>query len=392
MPYETLYRRARPMTFDEVKGQEIIVRSLRNQIRKNRIGHAYLFSGVRGTGKTSVARIFARAVNCENPQDGNPCNQCPTCRAILQGTSNNVIEIDAAANGRIENIRDIESLIVRKPVRGRFFTFIIDETQEMKPGAVNAFLKTLEEPPSWVVFILATTSLRNMPQTILSRCQEYDFRRIGSGDIEEQMRMLLAKDGIAAEEKALSYIARKAEGSMRDALSILDRAVAFCGEGTLTCEKVMSASGEADVSRYAETAEALLRGDAGRAVRIFGEILLSGAGAEQFRMELLRYLRGLLLGDDDAEDDASGAGDNEPTGAADNAPAGAAEIRLLIGCLSDGFRLAQESVTDRVLTETALIEAAGLAKRAGKERALAERLDRIEGRLEALKSTESGQR
>ena len=227
MSYTALYRKWRPSNFDEVKGQDHIVTTLRNQIKNDRIGHAYLFCGTRGTGKTSVAKILAKAVNCSHPVDGNPCGECEVCRAVAAGASMNVIEIDAASNNGVDNIREIKEEVAYPPTQGRFKVYIIDEVHMLSIGAFNALLKTLEEPPAYVIFILATTEAHKIPITILSRCQRYDFRRISIETISDRLSELMDAEGITADGKALRYVAKAADGSMRDALSLLDQCLAF---------------------------------------------------------------------------------------------------------------------------------------------------------------------
>ena len=199
MSYTALYRKFRPDTFEDVKGQEHIVTTLKNQIKADRIGHAYLFCGTRGTGKTTVAKILAKTVNCEHPVDGNPCNQCDMCRSIQDGTSMNVIEIDAASNNGVDNIREIREEVAYRPTQGKYKVYIIDEVHMLSTGAFNALLKTLEEPPSYVIFILATTEAHKIPITILSRCQRYDFRRITIDTIAARLMELMEKEHIQAE-------------------------------------------------------------------------------------------------------------------------------------------------------------------------------------------------
>ena len=243
MSYTALYRKFRPDNFKDVKGQDHIVTTLKNQIMADRIGHAYLFCGTRGTGKTSIAKLFAKTVNCENPVDGSPCGECASCKSIAAGASMNVIEIDAASNNGVDNIREIVDEVSYSPAEGKFKVYIIDEVHMLSIGAFNALLKTLEEPPSYVIFILATTEVHKIPITILSRCQRYDFKRISIETITERMQELMEAEGIQVEEKALRYVAKTADGSMRDALSLLDQCIAFHFGKELTYDKVLDVLG-----------------------------------------------------------------------------------------------------------------------------------------------------
>ena len=246
MSYMALYRKFRPGTFEDVKGQDHISRTLQNQIKANRIGHAYLFCGTRGTGKTSVAKIFAKAVNCEHPVDGSPCGECEMCRAISEGRSMNVIEIDAASNNGVDNIREIREEVAYRPTEGKYKVYIIDEVHMLSIGAFNALLKTLEEPPEYVIFILATTEAHKIPITILSRCQRYDFKRISIDTISERLMDLMEKEQVEVEERAIRYIAKAADGSMRDALSLLDQCIAFYLGQKLTYDHVLEVLGAVD--------------------------------------------------------------------------------------------------------------------------------------------------
>ena len=223
MAYTALYRKFRPDNYDDVKGQEHITTTLKNQIRSDRVGHAYLFCGTRGTGKTSVAKILAKAVNCENPVDGSPCGQCEMCKEIAAGNSMNVIEIDAASNNGVEDVRQIIDEVSYSPTRGKKKVYIIDEVHMLSTPAFNALLKTLEEPPEYVLFILATTEVHKIPITILSRCQRYDFHRITIDTIQDRLRQVVDAEGIKVDDKALRYVAKVADGSMRDSLSLLFR-------------------------------------------------------------------------------------------------------------------------------------------------------------------------
>lgn len=250
MSYTALYRKWRPVSFDEVKGQDHIVKTLKNQITSGRIGHAYLFCGTRGTGKTSIAKIFAKAVNCESPVDGSPCGECSMCRQIASSASLNVVEIDAASNNGVENIRDIRDQVQYPPTEGRYRVYIIDEVHMLSIGAFNALLKTLEEPPSYVIFILATTEVHKIPITILSRCQRYDFKRITIDTISARLHELTQAEQIDVEERALRYVAKAADGSMRDALSLLDQCTAFHFGEKLTYDNVLEVLGAVDNSVF----------------------------------------------------------------------------------------------------------------------------------------------
>ena len=295
MSYTALYRKFRPQDFEDVKGQEHIVTTLKNQIKADRIGHAYLFCGTRGTGKTTIAKILARAVNCEHPVDGSPCNTCKTCRTIMEGTSMNVIEIDAASNNGVDNIREIREEVAYRPTEGRYKVYIIDEVHMLSTGAFNALLKTLEEPPSYVIFILATTEAHKIPITILSRCQRYDFRRITVDTIADRLTELMNKEGNDVEEKAIRYIAKAADGSMRDALSLLDQCIAFYLGEKLTYEKVLENLGTVDTDIFSGLLRKILRQDTAGAVKTLEEIILQGKEMGQFVTDFIWYLRNLLL-------------------------------------------------------------------------------------------------
>ncbi|MCH5276106.1 MAG: DNA polymerase III subunit gamma/tau [Lachnospiraceae bacterium] len=295
MSYTALYRKFRPDKFEDVKGQEHIVTTLKNQINANRIGHAYLFTGTRGTGKTTVAKIFAKAVNCENPTDGSPCGECPTCRAIAGGASMNVIEIDAASNNGVDNIREIVDEVSYSPAEGKYKVYIIDEVHMLSIGAFNALLKTLEEPPSYVIFILATTEVHKIPITILSRCQRYDFRRITIDTIAERMRELMEEEQVQIEEKALRYVAKMADGSMRDGLSLLDQCIAFHLGQELTYDKVLDVLGAVDTEVFSRLFRHMLQADVQGCISVLEEIVMQGRELTQFIGDLTWYLRNLML-------------------------------------------------------------------------------------------------
>lgn len=295
MSYTALYRKWRPSVFEDVKGQDAIVTTLRNQIKSDRVGHAYLFCGTRGTGKTSVAKIMAKAVNCENPQDGSPCGECAMCKAIAAGASMNVMEIDAASNNGVDDVREMRDSINYSPAEGRYKVYIIDEAHMLSPAAFNALLKTLEEPPSYVIFILATTEAHKLPVTILSRCQRYDFKRITVDLISERINELMAVEGIEAEEKAVRYIAKTADGAMRDALSLLDQCAAFYFGQKLTYDKVLEVLGAVDTRIFSELSRNLMARNVSDSLKIVEEAVMSGRDLMQFANDFAWYLRNMLL-------------------------------------------------------------------------------------------------
>lgn len=296
MSYTALYRKWRPDEFEEVKGQEHIVTTLKNQIKHDRIGHAYIFRGTRGTGKTTVARIFAKAVNCEHPlEDGSPCNECSSCKAISAGRSMDVREIDAASNNGIDNIREIRDDVAYPPTEGKYKVYIIDEAHQIQGAAFNALLKTLEEPPAYVIFILATTDSHKIPITILSRCQKYDFRRISLETIYERLKELLSREGISAEEKAVRYVAKTADGSMRDALSLLDQCISFYLGQTLTYDNVLEVLGVVDIDVFNRLTLEVSSGKTMAALEIIEEVVWHGSELNQFVTDYTWYMRNLML-------------------------------------------------------------------------------------------------
>ncbi len=303
MSYTALYRKFRPNNFEDVKGQDHIVKTLRNQIKAERVGHAYLFCGTRGTGKTTIAKILAKAVNCEHPVDGSPCNECEMCQKMNHHTSMNVIEIDAASNNGVDNIREIIDEVQYSPTEGKYKVYIIDEVHMLSTGAFNALLKTLEEPPSYVIFILATTEVHKIPITILSRCQRYDFKRITIDIIADRLMELMEKEQVNVEERAIRYVAKAADGSLRDALSLLDQCIAFYFGETLTFDKVLEVLGAVDIEVFHELLDVVLSEDVPGAMKLIEDIVITGRELGQFVVDFTWYLRNLLLlkTSDDAE-------------------------------------------------------------------------------------------
>ncbi|MCI7795716.1 MAG: DNA polymerase III subunit gamma/tau [Lachnospiraceae bacterium] len=358
MSYTALYRKWRPRTFGDVKGQDHIVTTLQNQIRSGRVGHAYLFCGTRGTGKTSVAKIFARAVNCENPVDGSPCGECPVCRQIASGTSLNVVEIDAASNNGVENIREIREQVQYPPTEGKYRVYIIDEVHMLSVGAFNALLKTLEEPPSYVIFILATTEVHKIPITVLSRCQRYDFRRITVDTITDRLRELTEAEKMPVEEKALRYVAKAGDGSMRDALSLLDQCAAFHYGETLTYEHVLDVLGAVDNSVFRELFHALMEGRTKDCILKLEEMVIQGRELSQFVSDFIWFLRNLLLlkTADDAEDLLDMSEENLTQMREDAALADENTLMRYIRVFSELSNQIRFAAQKRVLIELALIK------------------------------------
>lgn len=292
--YTALYRKWRPKKFEDVYGQEQVTATLKNELENNKISHAYLFCGTRGTGKTSTARLLAKAVNCGSPNDHNPCDICNSCISINEGSSIDVIEIDAASNRGIDDIRNLREAIKFTPTLGKYKVYIIDEVHMLTNEAFNALLKTLEEPPAYVMFILATTEPHKLPATILSRCQRFDFKRISIQNIMNHLKSICGYEGMEADEAALRIIARNADGAMRDALSILDQCAVYGGKSIAehTVLEVLGISGD---QHLMEMGEAILQGDAPRAILIIDELSSGGKEIYQFIKDLIGHYRNLLM-------------------------------------------------------------------------------------------------
>ena len=293
MAYQALYRQWRPADFSAMVGQEAVVATLRNQVASGRIAHAYLFCGSRGTGKTSAAKIMARAVNCEHPDHGNPCGQCESCLRLKNEESLDVLEIDAASNNGVDEIRDLRETVKYPPQHGKYKVYIIDEVHMLSPSAFNALLKTLEEPPAHVVFILATTEPQKLPATILSRCQRFDFGRIPAHQIADRLRQVVAGASATADDQALQMIARAAEGGMRDALSILDMCLGY--QNNVTEDLVRSVLGTADRSFLFHFVDALRDGDASTLMKLIDELMRAGREPIVFAKDVSQHLRALLI-------------------------------------------------------------------------------------------------
>lgn len=294
MAYKALYREWRPQTFNDVVGQEHITTTLKNQIINERTAHAYLFCGTRGTGKTSTAKVMAKALNCLDLKDGEPCNQCEMCKKINEGLAIDITELDAASNNGVDNIRDIIDDVQYPPQEARFKVYIMDEVHMLSIGAVNAFLKTLEEPPKNVVFILATTDPQKLPITILSRCQRFDFKRISRKDITGRLRKIVTEQGIFCDDKSLDLVARVSDGAMRDSLSILDQAISI-GDGKVDYDELVSMLGLVTNDNLFKIVDSIIKRDIESAMEIIEELVLTGKDMTLFIKDLIVHYRNLLM-------------------------------------------------------------------------------------------------
>lgn len=294
MSYLALYRKYRSKTFDEIIGQSHITKSLINQINNNQVGHAYLFTGTRGTGKTSIAKIFARAINCLNPVNGSPCNKCEACVSLANSVNVDILEIDAASNNRVDEIRDLREKVKYPPVVGKYKVYIIDEVHMLTDSAFNALLKTLEEPPAYVVFILATTEVHKLPATILSRCMRFDFKLVSQDDLEKHVKYVFKDSGIKYEDEAVSIIASLGAGSVRDTLSIADMCVAY-SNNNVTYSSVVEAIGLTDRETLRVLASSVIDGDEGKVLSSIDSVARAGKNITQLSKDLIGFIRDLLV-------------------------------------------------------------------------------------------------
>ena len=384
--YLALYRKYRPRTFEDVRGREVIVRTLRNQIVSGRIAHSYLFCGTRGTGKTTIAKIFAKAVNCENPMDGSPCCECPSCKAIGADASLNVVEMDAASNNGVDDIRNIIDQVAYSPTQGKYRVYIIDEVHMLSMAAFNALLKTLEEPPSYAIFILATTEPNKLPITILSRCQRYDYGRLSTETIEGRLREVSDAEGLEVEDKALRYIASAADGSMRDGLSLLDQCNAFnYGNETLTYEKTLEILGAVDTRVFSRLYNHIHDGDTAAALKVLEDVLMQGREMMQFVADFLWYLRNLMLlcASESTRDSLDISADNLSQMLEDARKSELSEILREIRIFSALVEQIRYSASRRILTEMAIIRAAR-GRMGGAEGGAEDQLDTLRNRIREL--------
>ncbi|MCR2044285.1 DNA polymerase III subunit gamma/tau [Anaerosalibacter massiliensis] len=373
--YQALYRRFRPKNFDEVLGQNHITTTLKNQILRDNIGHAYLFSGTRGTGKTSVAKIFARAVNCIDSQDGNPCNNCEVCKGILHESIMDVIEMDAASNNKVDDVRELREKVKYPPSRARYKVYIIDEVHMLSTSAFNALLKTLEEPPKHLIFILATTESEKLPQTILSRCQRFDFKRITTEDIIKNLNNICNEIDFKAEESALKLIARNSDGAMRDALSLLDQCVSF-REGVLSYEDVLDILGIANNDLIFSLVDNIEDKNLEESLNILDNIIQNGKDINQFIKDLVYHFRNLMIAKTSKDSSDIIDLEMETVKRYENQAKSLCLDFILksIQILNEGENQAKWSSQPRIILEMMIVKLISLTD----EYSLEERLDRLE--------------
>lgn len=383
MSYVALYRKFRPQTFAEVKGQEHVVRALTNQLINNRIGHAYLFTGTRGTGKTSAAKIFAKAVNCLHPINGEPCNECENCLSVNAGNFVDVVEVDAASNNGVDDIRRIIDEVRYTPVKGKYKVFIIDEAHMITGAAFNAFLKTLEEPPSYAVFILATTEPYKLPITILSRCQRYDFKRISTDDIAANLAQIIKGENVEADERALRYIARVGDGSMRDSISLLDKCIAFNLGEKLTYDNVLETLGTVDTEVFSKIFRYVYASDVAGALNQIDIAVSDGRNLTQFTSDLIWYVRNILMVNAaqlESPDMLGLSAENMAQLKEDAAHADNNVLMRYIRILSETLNQLKTSTNKQVLLEIAIIKLAKPQMEVDNQ-SLADRIRQLEARL-----------
>jgi len=357
MSHQAIYRKFRPMDFESVLGQKHITETIKRQIMKDSVAHAYLFNGIRGTGKTSTAKIFSRAVNCLNPKDGNPCNKCEICISTIKETNMDVVEMDAASNNSVDDIRDLREKVKFLPSKSKFKVYIIDEVHMLSKGAFNALLKTLEEPPEHLLFILATTEPEKIPATILSRCQRFDFKRLSVSDMITNMQDICKKMEVEAEEKALRLVANSAEGAMRDALSILDRCLNF-QDDVITYDSVLDLLGTVNYSLIIDFSEKIINKDVTGMMFQLDDILGEGKEITQFLDDLIKHFRNILILNTSSEgykyisvgEDVVEAIKNQGQKIEDDTA-----IKY-IEELSETLALCKKALNERVLLETRLIK------------------------------------
>lgn len=390
MSYKALYREWRPGTFEEVIEQEHVTRTLRNAVRTDRVAHAYLFCGTRGTGKTTMAYILSKAVNCLDPKNGNPCNKCSICQGINKGNVLDVIEMDAASNNGVDNIRAIRDEVAYTPAMTRYKVYIIDEVHMLSTGAFNALLKTLEEPPAHVIFILATTEPHRLPATVLSRCQRFDFHRITVDGIIERLSQILESKGIEAEDRALHIIARVANGAMRDAISILDQTLAS-GDKRITVDMVLESAGILQDEAAMDLAQALFEKNIKRVLEITDSVLMQGKSTAQFLSSLIYYYRNLLVctGMDDPGLFIEGSDEIIDFMKKQAEEFGREFITFVIRELSQAESIIKRSTQPRTYLEVVLINISSMNITFAEQASMLQRIAALEGKINRLKKVQA---
>lgn len=381
MSYTALYRKYRPTVFEDVIGQDHITETLKNQLKSGRVGHAYLFTGSRGTGKTTCAKIFARAVNCLEPANGSPCGKCKTCQALASASDIDILEIDAASNNRVDEIREIRERVKYPPVNGKYKVYIIDEVHMLTDSAFNALLKTLEEPPEFVIFILATTEAHKLPATILSRCMRFDFRLVSIELLAENIKKIFKAEGKKYEEEAVRYIAGAGEGSVRDSLSIADMCLSR-SEGKLTLSDVLDVLGAADRGKIRSLTESILTGNAREILVKIDELASLGKSVGRIAKDVLLCARDLLAIRTGAESLVIDTAENIAELKELAASAGEEELAAVIRLLGSTDSEIRYSVSPKIVLETACLRAGKLV--GDDSDVLAARIARLEKQVETL--------
>ncbi|MCY6960650.1 DNA polymerase III subunit gamma/tau [Clostridium brassicae] len=383
MAYTALYREWRPKTFNEVVGQAHVTTTIKNQIKNSRIAHAYLLCGTRGTGKTSTAKIFSKAVNCLNPQDGEPCNECDMCKKINAGLAIDVSEMDAASHNKVDDIRDLIEEVKYPPREGKYKVYIMDEAHMLTQGAVNAFLKTLEEPPEKVIFILATTDPQKLPITILSRCQRFDFKRIKSEDIFERLIEITTEQEVSVDNKSLKLISRMSDGAMRDALSILDQAISM-GNGKINYDQVINMLGLVTNENLLRLTDMIIEKDVEESIKIVDDIVYGGKDINLFIKDMIHHMRNLMMVkvSQNPEDILDMSEENIELVKQQSSKIRVEEIMRSIRILQEAEEQSKWSKQGRVYLELAIIKMCKIEYDTSKEVILA-RINRIENMLKS---------
>ncbi len=384
--YQALYRKQRPKNFEEIIGQEHIVKTLKNQIQNERVSHAYLFCGTRGTGKTSCSLVFSKAINCLSPINNEPCNNCDSCNQINNSNSMDVFEIDAASNNGVDNIREIVDEINYPPTISKYKIYIIDEVHMLSTGAFNALLKTLEEPPSHAIFILATTDPQKLPQTILSRCQRYDFKRIKAFDMKKSLQEVCERENRVVDEKAIEYICQLSDGAMRDALSLLDQSFSYFFEGDITIDNVLEIVGSVDKKMFFDFTDALISFDSISLINIIDTLVMSSSDIIQFVTEEIKHLRDILVANSNAVDSLNYSEEQINKIIEQSKKVELGQVIVFIEEFSKLLNDLKASKNQRILLETSVLKLCNATIFDNEKDALILRIKKLENTIEKLGS------